>query len=301
MAGAHATEQDRHYLTDQVGIGNHGHGGGAPGRWRVREGLAGLDQGSERLGGAPPVRMGGHDQGAKRHLDLHPGRRLAHPEHPTGEHLIHAVQPRGPICHHERMRPALRPGPVGIRRVIAIVVVADALVFLVMGANRPRRPVLSPSVTVMAPAARPIGLHPHPGRPLPTTGINMTITGPRAGSVAATHCFMLADTPTKRARGLMGTANLGGFAGMAFVYPAASHDSYYMRDTPLPLQIAFFSGTGAFVSAAAMLPCPATTVSCPLYAAAGPFRLAVEVPLGHLRALGIGPGSTAHLGGPCLA
>ena len=95
--------------------------------------------------------------------------------------------------------------------------------------------------------------------------------------------------------------SLGGYTGMAFVYTSPSFDAYYMRDTLIPLSIAFFTGSGTLVSSTTMPVCPDTVASCPIYEAAGVFRLALEVPAGKLAALGIGVGSTAHLGGPGTA
>ena len=57
-----------------------------------------------------------------------------------------------------------------------------------------------------------------------------------------------------------------------------------MKDTVLPLSIAFFAGDGAFVSATDMEPCPPTAESCPLYQADGPYTDAIEVVQGDLLA-----------------
>jgi uncharacterized membrane protein (UPF0127 family) len=64
-----------------------------------------------------------------------------------------------------------------------------------------------------------------------------------------------------------------------------------MKDTVLPLSIAFFAGDGAFVSATDMEPCAPTAESCPLYQADGPYTDAIEAVQGDLPSLGIGAGS----------
>ena len=51
-----------------------------------------------------------------------------------------------------------------------------------------------------------------------------------------------------------------------------------MEDVGYPIDIAWFDGDGALVSTAAMTPCDAAP--CPLYHAAGPYRWAVEAPVG---------------------
>ncbi|MCB2224636.1 MAG: DUF192 domain-containing protein [Actinobacteria bacterium] len=88
----------------------------------------------------------------------------------------------------------------------------------------------------------------------------------------------LADTPGLRAQGLMGVADLGGLDGMLFAYPDDSTARFWMKDTLIPLDIAFFDAAGALVDLLAMVPCEAGP--CPYYRAAGPYRWAVEVPAG---------------------
>jgi uncharacterized membrane protein (UPF0127 family) len=99
-------------------------------------------------------------------------------------------------------------------------------------------------------------------------------------------CVWVADTPTRRARGLMHVRNLDDHAGMLFVFDADSTGRFWMRNTPMPLQIAFFRDDGSLVSVAVMAPC-GDHEQCPLYAAAGPYRYALEVPRGDLDALGV--------------
>jgi uncharacterized membrane protein (UPF0127 family) len=69
----------------------------------------------------------------------------------------------------------------------------------------------------------------------------------------------------------------------------------------MPLSIAWFDAAGKFVSATDMAPCPPGTAAgkCPLFSAKGPYRFALEVPQGQLPSLGIGPGTTLELAGPC--
>ncbi|MGH9059429.1 MAG: hypothetical protein ACRDZY_07965, partial [Acidimicrobiales bacterium] len=57
---------------------------------------------------------------------------------------------------------------------------------------------------------------------------------------------------------------------------------------------------GVFISATDMAPCPPGRAACPQYPSPAPFTLAIEVPQGLLPSLGIGPGSTLHLDGPCI-
>ena len=81
----------------------------------------------------------------------------------------------------------------------------------------------------------------------------------------------------------MTVKDLQGYSGMVFVYAEDSNDEFYMRNTPTALSIAWIDQAGAVVSTADMAPC-ADREGCPLYPAAGPYRLAIEVPKGRLAA-----------------
>jgi uncharacterized protein len=112
-------------------------------------------------------------------------------------------------------------------------------------------------------------------------------------------CLHLADTPELRAQGLMRVTDLGGLDGMLFDYTSPSEGSFWMKDTVMPLSIAFFGADGGFVSATDMDPCPPGE-DCPWYDADGPFSAAIEVPQGGLAERGLEPGSTlTELGTPC--
>ena len=119
-----------------------------------------------------------------------------------------------------------------------------------------------------------------------------------SGLTPTEECALLAATEEQRARGLMEVTDLEGYPGMVFRYSVDSTGGYYMRNTPMPLSIAWFAADGTFVSAADMAPCDDRS-DCPTYGATGPYRYALEVPQGELAALGIGPGSKLELLGAC--
>jgi uncharacterized membrane protein (UPF0127 family) len=106
-------------------------------------------------------------------------------------------------------------------------------------------------------------------------------------------CVWLADDGDRRGRGLMRVTDLGGRVGMAFAYDAPRTTTFTMRNTVLPLSIAFFGDGGAFIDAFDMAPC--TTDRCPSYPTPPGFRVALEVPQGDLASLGIGAGSRLDL------
>jgi len=113
----------------------------------------------------------------------------------------------------------------------------------------------------------------------------------RADGSMASYCVWLATTEPERERGLMEVRQLGGADGMLFRFGADQSGSFWMKDTVLPLSIAFFRADGGFVSSTDMDPCPAGTVTCPTYVAGGDYADALEVPKGGLGALGIAEGS----------
>jgi uncharacterized membrane protein (UPF0127 family) len=111
-------------------------------------------------------------------------------------------------------------------------------------------------------------------------------------------CVLLAESATQRERGLMEVTDLKGYAGMLFVWDADASSQFYMRDTPMPLSIAWIAADGQLVSTAGMAPC-GDVDNCPLYSAKGPYRFALETPSGQLDELGLVAGSVTSIGGSC--
>ena len=110
-------------------------------------------------------------------------------------------------------------------------------------------------------------------------------------------CMWLAESEAERARGLMGVTGLGEHDGMVFRYDDEGHRSFWMKNTLVPLSIAFSDDEGRVIDAADMTPCLADP--CPSYGAAEPFQLAIEVAQGRLAELGLTVGAVVSLGGPC--
>lgn len=162
----------------------------------------------------------------------------------------------------------------------ALVVLGGVALFVTLGANRPADPYLAP---------RPVRT--------PVTGFG-EIGFRVAERGSARRCALLADTEEQQERGLMNRTDLSGYDAMLFRFPADTTVSFYMKDTPLPLSIAWFDAAGAFVSSTDMEPC-LDNRQCPTYGATRPYRFALEVPKGALGGLGIGPGSHLVVGGGC--
>jgi uncharacterized membrane protein (UPF0127 family) len=105
---------------------------------------------------------------------------------------------------------------------------------------------------------------------------------------------LVADTTQEREDGLMGRGTLSPYDGMAFVWTEPVHGSFWMKDTLIPLSIAFWDQRGRIVSIMDMEPCRQDP--CPTYGPDTPFVGAVEVPKGGLERRGVAVGDTVDLG-----
>jgi uncharacterized membrane protein (UPF0127 family) len=96
----------------------------------------------------------------------------------------------------------------------------------------------------------------------------------------------VADDPGEHARGLMGVERLGDLDGMLFVFPRESFGGFWMKDTLIALDIAFFDEDRTLVDALSMVPCAADP--CPSYVPAAHYSWALETPAGALLPLSEG-------------
>ena len=103
----------------------------------------------------------------------------------------------------------------------------------------------------------------------------------------------VADSEAERERGLMGVGELPADDGMAFVFDGPVTSTFWMKDTQIPLAIAFVGEDGHILTITEMTPC--RTDPCPTYAADGPYTLAVEANAGWFGANGVAVGDQAHL------
>jgi uncharacterized membrane protein (UPF0127 family) len=112
---------------------------------------------------------------------------------------------------------------------------------------------------------------------------------PAGGGSPATVRLEVAADPAARNRGLMERPKLPQGTGMVFLYPRDVTEAFWMKDTLVPLSIAFVAADGRVVSVAEMTPCAADP--CPTYPPAGPYRYAVELPGGAFPAAGVDKGA----------
>src|SRR5690606_39940769 len=94
-----------------------------------------------------------------------------------------------------------------------------------------------------APAARGAGLDEPPG---PADRRAVAGEAEVAAAITAADgrvtacCLLVAAAPEQRQRGLMEVEGLGGYAGMVFVWDQDTTGGFWMRDTIVPLSIAWF-------------------------------------------------------------
>jgi uncharacterized membrane protein (UPF0127 family) len=95
----------------------------------------------------------------------------------------------------------------------------------------------------------------------------------------------VARTESEREHGLMGRRDLGPRDGMIFVFDRDDHLSFWMKDTPTALSIAFLSAQGRVLEIADMQPFSQTVIRSRLSA-----RYALEMRQGAFAELGIREG-----------
>jgi len=180
-----------------------------------------------------------------------------------------------------------------LRWAVIGLLLVGALAFLVKGANGPADPTLAPASSHASVNRSPFG---------DFGEIAFRIEGGTGADVAAraaaVRCALLADTEARQELGLMNRTDLGGYDGMIFKFSADTTVAFYMKDTPLPLSIAFFDSSGQYVSGTDMPPC-IHQATCPTFGAAKTYRYAIEVAQGAMPRLGVGPGTRLVTAGPC--
>ena len=100
----------------------------------------------------------------------------------------------------------------------------------------------------------------------------------------------IAETEAQRDFGLMGRRSLPDDAGMAFLFAGDTDARFWMKDTLIPLSVAFADADGRILKIVDMEPCKAEP--CPLYGAGAPYRTALETNEGALARLGVKAGDT---------
>jgi uncharacterized protein len=129
------------------------------------------------------------------------------------------------------------------------------------------------------------------GRIESLSGVKVTLG---SGSTTLTIVAKVAATPQARAEGLMGIKSLPANRGMLFLFREPVRVSFYMKDTLIPLDIAFI-GQGKVLQIESMVPCKVE--KCPLTKPSATYEMALEVAAGTFARAGIAPAATVSIEG----
>ncbi len=147
--------------------------------------------------------------------------------------------------------------------------------------------VQSPNATPQLPSETP------PPTPLPTLGIVIEAT---ASLGSCEFRLEIADDGTERGRGLMHRESMPVDQGMLFVFDIEQELNFWMKNTLIPLNIAYLNNALEVVDVQTMIPeheiLPALL---PFYTSATPAKFALEVNAGVADDCGIAPGVTMIL------
>lgn len=152
---------------------------------------------------------------------------------------------------------------------------------LMLGALAACSPGEGATATAQSPAPAPAAAARHPVSGLQV--IDLTVD---RGGKRLLFRVELADTPEAQARGLMFRTQLGDNEGMIFPSAAPEPRSFWMKNTPLSLDIIFIGPDGRIANIAAnTVPYSLDSVS-----SKGPASAVLELRAGRAKELGIVPG-----------
>jgi uncharacterized protein len=103
----------------------------------------------------------------------------------------------------------------------------------------------------------------------------------------------IADSESERETGLMNRTSLDEDGGMLFVFDEDIQAAFWMKNTLIPLSIAFIDANGEIVTIRDMEPCKADP--CPVYGSDAPYRNALEVNQGAFADWGVEVGDRVEI------
>lgn len=114
-----------------------------------------------------------------------------------------------------------------------------------------------------------------------------------AGGTVELTGLEIADSDEERIHGLMGRKHLPLNGGMLFVFEGSVREPFWMKNTLIPLSIAFWNEDGIIVAILDMQPCQRAW--CRKYRPSEDFVAALEMHIGSFQRLGIREGDTADV------
>ena len=128
-----------------------------------------------------------------------------------------------------------------------------------------------------------------PPRRLPAGGLSIAADGRQKLRLQV----RIAETDQARQDGLMGVRRLSDQEGMAFLFTSPVSEPFWMQNTLIPLDIAFWDTQGRVVKTLTMVPCRADP--CHLYFPGVDYVGAVEMNSGLLQRSGVAPGDAVKV------
>lgn len=132
-----------------------------------------------------------------------------------------------------------------------------------------------------------------------TAALSGTVTFPHGHAVirtpqrTVTLRVEIAETTAQLERGLMGRRSLAARSGMAFLFATDTRGRFWMKDTLIPLSIAFWGKRGRILRILDMAPCRAEP--CKVYDPHVAFRGALEVNRGAFARWGVHRGAVVTI------
>ena len=130
---------------------------------------------------------------------------------------------------------------------------------------------------------------------LPALALAAAVTFPHGTAVIRTADrtqqvrVEIAETPLQKERGLSGRRTLAPNSGMAFLWTSDVRGRFWMKNTSVPLSIAFWGKRGRILRILDMAPC--LRDPCKVYDPKVAFRGALEVNRGAFARWGVRPGA----------
>ena len=133
--------------------------------------------------------------------------------------------------------------------------------------------------------------------------LNLALLGPALGAEpthwielgGARYDVELAADDHSRMRGLMFRESMPADHGMLFVFDGEYPQSFWMKNTLIPLDIFYFDRAGQLVSTSAQTP-PCKTAYCPSYPSEGSAQFVLELNAGEADRLKLSPGAKLRFG-----
>lgn len=151
-------------------------------------------------------------------------------------------------------------------------------------ASRALRPAIAATLLVLAACGG------GSGQPAPPAGPRLEIQTSDGPVIVRVE---VADTDQERQQGLMGRESLDDDAGMVFLHEQPTTGAFWMKDTLIPLSIAFWDESGEILAILDMEPCEEDP--CEIYDPGVTWIGAVEVNQGFFDEHGVHVGDTAEL------